>query len=1498
MSLPTAAPPPDSPSRAPADHHTASAIDRSFTSLAYDAPDTAQHTTKNNARDVSTTHDAHLSSDSILDNSLTSPQPVANLDQSRLDSDGSVLFDPHVKKHLMDIESSFIPEASPRANPSAPAPGADDTYLFGGSPGRPTNIQKTPAIAEERSSETGLPTTARQETVLMEQGSFEESEVGPEDSTDISHVQSSPAAAAKQRNINRVVTTAPKESFEDSHTSGIEQSLEKIESPPQMPVLNLDNGIENALHANMKSPPQNTRVSKRPSFLQNRQASQRSSISSIAARSDISGGTDITLGADFALQSGGALPANASTNGHSTLSRLPSLGSIASLTSSQSETAPIFGRTRSSTSGTGIGLDSALTRLDEEHPITPRGGSMMAPSDTVIAQHIRNIHVPETIAREYRAKHSTTRSPERRQAIGLSYSTRSKHNLTLKEQNSKIDKLSKENFDLKLKIHFLDQALQNRSDEGVKEMISKNVQLQTDLANEKKENMSLRRKIRELEKKVKAQEEEPKERNEDADDDSLSEGEEKAEMEEEIIYLKETMQNMHAEMDRLKEENMNKEVEKRRLAEYVRSMGERRTSEPSSAVEETIEMWKDLLQAETARREAADEDAANLREDIRKIKLEHNTALSNNSVRNVYNVSKRQSTAYGARSEAGFSEAPSDLNGGGVDSRASTAVDQLKHENAELRRDLSAQTSMLTSRNRERERLQQEIEDLKIHHRRGGLMDVRSVAGDSIFDRSVSRAHQRSTSRASGVTRAETHISDEQAEQLERKMGTLRDELAQVKMLNQDLEKALNEQIDHLESLERDNLQLKEEGTMAVEDLRLLQSERDELLLSIQEKDTDFETLRGQAVESIEELEAELEQRKGDFEALQAELKTVSESAVNLEDELNASRKNEEGLQQQLEEAEREMENLDQKIRDTTSKNERLDVQLENSQNEIAFLREEQEGDKIKIGELEASLAAAETRIEDMIAQSMEERRQRDAINSQEKAEVEKMFDEVNSDRAKLRRKLADKEKEADTWKERLETLESNLREALGDLNGTRSSLLKVRGFNHYKHLAILTKHLQDVTKLQRDLEHTLSALEIARQDLSEKDRLLRTRDALLESSGLETKRLTEALDKERQARRADRSAWELMQRNQQSLTRTIQQNDSRVSEVETARQADRRRFAQLEHTLKDQLAERNSLLSSLWNRLTTICGAEFVQRHGLGDISPSGDNLAKNWSQFARSISLAAKTVETMLGSFKTQIKNLDKTLSKEFQNLERALEIRSKRIDHLETMVRTSRQHAAAESIDVRSTSRASSRSAREDQYARVKSENKILKAEVQMFRNAQTPSQVPDRGSSTRGRRESSLMRHYSTSMVESPHLQSSPARMHSPVAVDPTVTVPAAHPTSHIPIPVRTDLESPTNNRRVSHHVAGTTIHTREPPSSSGGSLQPSEQRWVHRLKELERRLKSEREARLLDRSGARKRIEESEAEQERLRQKLEKEIERIHNLEEDRLLDDHPDELDV
>ncbi|KAF2664251.1 hypothetical protein BT63DRAFT_418376 [Microthyrium microscopicum] len=1436
-------------------------------SLAGAAPDANKHT----AQRISST------------NSNLPPLPD-DTDFSQLSADPSALLDHDVKNRLMDIESSFAPDPSPSALPIT-RPGADDTYLFGGSPGRTESLANGPLSDHQENTDSGAEPDGANET------------------SSLSDLPSSPAASAMKRRTAGASTRENK--FPNPQITSEQPSEPSSSHNIEDENAGLDIVVENEeAEASMGHP----RSSRRPQYLQNRHSSQRSSVSSIAARSDISGITESTIGADFplhssgadfAIQSGGAVPIPVSDKSGPSLSRLPSFGSeiSQSLHSSYGGSQPDFSRTRSSTSNAGMGrLDTALGRLDEDEPATPRVSSngISVPSDTVIARHVQGIQVPETIARQYREKHSTTRSPERRQLIGQSYSTRSKHNLTLKEQNSKIDKLSKENFDLKLKIHFLDEALHSRSDEGVKDMVQRNVQLQTDLANEKKDNSSMRRKIRDLERKLKSFEEKSAEKPHDSSEEETNEAdEEKAEMEEEIVYLRETLETTQTDVERLKEDNMSKELEKRRLAEYIKSMGDRRPSEPSSAVEETNDMWKDLLQAETARREAADEDAEHLREEIRKMKAEHANVTNNHSTHNVYNIQKRLTTTHTTRSD-GNSEVD-DANG--MISQASTLVDLLQQEKvglrrevAELRRDLSAQTSMLTSRNKERERLQQEIEDLKIHHRRGGVdgMGARSIAGDSIFDRSVSRAHQRSSSRASGMTRV-TQMSDPDRDELEKRFNTARDELAAVKMENQDLGTGLNKALDDLEEVEANMKQLMEENELLNTDLQGLQEERNELLESIELKDTEFQTLRDQAVLQIDQVEDELKEKNAEMNSLQEEHKTLSEQAVWLDDELNSSRRKEETLKQQLEEAEHEIEELEQKVSDLNTKNERLDVQLEGSQDEIAFLREEQEGDKIKIGELEGSLSAARTQIEDMLAQAAVERRQREALDSEEKAQIQTAMDELNGDVTshkddlrKLRKKLADKENEADNWKERLETLEANLREALGDLSGTRSSILK------------------DVTKLQRDLEHTLSALDITRQDLSEKERTLRTRDALLESAGLETKKLSELLDKERQARRLDQATFNQMQRSQQSLTRTIQQNDTRVSDIEGARQADRRKFNTLETQLKEQLAERNNLLFSLWNRLTTICGRDWNSRNPLGsEDPPTSDYISKNWPTFSRHIASALKAVETLYSLYRTQIRDLDRKYTKDFSNFEKALDHRTKRIDALEkTMSRQTEERAATD----RSASQASSR--KEDAVVKLKSENKLLKAEVQILRNtspARAP--VPERASSTRDhRRDSSLMRHYSTSAVEGVQ----PRHTHSPVAADPSITVPGA---SQIPLS-RTGSPSRRTSTHTSTHQS-TATHTSTHQSSShqqapqpaqspvipsthsrtssinSASMQPSEQRWVHRLKELERRLKQEREARLLDRSGARKRIEETEAEKESLRVQLEREIEKRQSLEGER-----------
>lgn len=1078
--------------------------------------------------------------------------------ESHTQSDGSVFDDREMKRQLMDIESSFLPETSAQVEAAQGPAGADDTYLFGGSPGnvRPqsgaadddsalrtvmanleelTKPKKKPKKLEVRSGDT--PTKPQAEdashvdsSILSEEPptpadayktpAVRRLDFDPDESMDVGAstsdaAPSSPSAEAARRNQARVapgdtVEQVPVEQARASQVlagAGSETTEDYARRPTSSAstvkapdFAQLEEGFSladdhdpttNITHISIPSLTASApKLSKRPSYLQHRHSSQRSSVSSFTNRSDISGdGTSTaSLGADYALQTGGAIPRSSGPHRNSLgLSRLPSLGSIASSMSGYSDSNP-WEKNRSVSAHSISGFlhpEGNLARLEEEvhnsttPPETPRAPSVQpsAPTDTAIARHIQNIQVPDTIAREFRQKHS--RSPDKRH-IGTPF-TRSKHNLTLKEQNSKIDKLSKENFDLKLKIHFLDQALQNRSDEGVKDMISKNVQLQTDLATEKKDNLSLRKKIRDLERRVKAQEDgfaTTKDIGSGSEDGKSDQSSKQVELEEEIEFLRERLETTETIVEQWQQEALQKEADNRRMADYIKTMREKSPSGESAGFDEAINMWKEDFEHERARREQvesrcqqAEAEAEKLREEVHRLKEQnqqmHQQFTTNHHSNKVYNSTRRVHQSFTTRSHSGSdgNEQVAPLSVGGT---SITLVDQLQNDNEKLQRDLHAQASMLTSRNRENLRLREENEGLKLTIRRG---DVGSIAGDSILERSISRNHMRSVSRASGATRM-TQMSDPEREDFEGKHAALRDELSQLKLSYKELDDQLNGHLDMLETAEIKVKELEKEIEAQTEDIQALANERDEALEMLQDKEQECEELRQEALDTVQRLESELEQKQQerdrilidlentteDFNALQQEMKNVSESLVQLEDDRDASLRKIQNLESELTDANEELGRQDKLLSDERSKNERLDIQLESCQGEIDFLREEQEGDKIKIGELESAHNIAQVtiqdekeRFKDLEERVSEERQQRDALDTQEKREVEKIMTDLNAqltklkdDNRKLRKNLSSKEVEAATWKQRLEELESSLREALGNLNGTRSSLLKV----------------------------------------------------------------------------------------------------------------------------------------------------------------------------------------------------------------------------------------------------------------------------------------------------------------------------------------------------------------------------------------------------------------------------------------------------------------------
>ena len=1442
-----------------------------------------------------------------------------------LEGEGASLDERAMRRHLMDDESSFLPETAPAPAVQHDLLGVDDTYVQLGKPGRtpPPDAMlphlTTPVLEADRRHMMG----SRDQPPMLEDEQ-EEHQLQTPESTDRSeeHMETydsqgkersmSPAAAAAQRSHSRNVSTGsvlishpqratsysmqsddhtpatsrPSSPATPSQRTGSRASTLRPDFSPRAQDIPLPQSeFDSSMATSTAASPRRLR----PGFLSSRQVSQISSRSTATMSSEFSG-SDTTVGADYALQTGGARPGSSSLNGsvrHSNfMNRMPSLGSDVSFITRDGDNFPTLGRLAN-----GFTRERLPTRYEEEEPETPRANTARndAPTDTVLAQRVESIQVPETIARDFRARHpslGTDRRPASSDGPGTAAGERPRKALTLKEQNGKIDKLSKENFDLKLKIHFLDQALRSHSDEGLQELIDKNVQYQTDLANERKESQSLRRKMRELERKTKELEaglENAMKVKHSARDDASDDEDPtlQAEMHEEILYLRQQLDHSENTVTTLREEMVTEKFEKRKMAEHMRSMAGTRP-ENNSGVRETMDMWQDLLNAETGRREQAEEDARKLREELTNMRIERASPV-------ITRADKRMSRGSRLSHVQSFDDESEYTNGVNGSESSHTLVEQLKHENAELRRDLGAQTSMLTSRNRERERLQQEIEDLKLLQRKSD--GSRSVAGDSIFERSISRAHQRAPSRVSD----HTAVTEAERDDWDKKEGQLRDQNAELRLKFQELERTHNTHLQYVSALEGDFQEMEQELNDVNEDLKALVVERDDALQSSEELQAEYERLEQEAVGEIDKLEKEaetlhtqlqdalkkaqrtqtkLEHATDGYKGLQGELREITQSVMNLEDEKQANMRTIETLEQQIGETEDELQKWEEKCKELDQKNRKLEITQESLHSEITFLREEQEGDKIKIGELEDALNAAEQNIQDeqeklkeLEDEIVQERQQRDVLENKSKEEVQKVLDDLNTDGAKskdevrkLRRALSAKEVEAGTWKQRLEDLEQSFRHALGDLSGTKQSMLG------------------DIEKLQRDLESTATQLDRTKMDAADKDRLLRHRDGLLESTSLESRRLSDLLDKERSARKHDLEQFERSSRGQATHMRTIAHHESRVLELETAFSQDKRKMAALEQQYREQLSDRNTLLLALWNRLSTVCGTEWATNHSLisGEV-PSTEVIGRSLPAFNKNIIAAVKKIEHLMGDFKLRIRSVEKDLWKDYQTLEHNLDLRIRRMDGLERAVHEAQARLAEQEAQHqqrpqanRSVSTRSINVKGTEEIGKLKSEVKILKAELKFHR--QHPSAMAQQmlhqerqqglhpmharrlssggsGSSLGGKPPSpartimnQLLRHHSSSAVE--QMPSAPLDL----------------------------MEQGNNNSPLASipQSRSQSIQLATPP------IQPSEQRWIHRLKEMERRLKAEREARLLDRRGARQRLEEGRAENEELRILLDRE----------------------
>ena len=537
-----------------------------------------------------------------------------------LPEEASTLEEREIRKRLMDEDSTFLPPLSPFTGS-----GRYDTLTSGSfrsSPDTATQERRT----NEQSSDDNFPKTAMQQPIRQSPragqtpaspetppGMYQTPAPGREESPQES-MSSSPTAQAASRRPSRptsmtsidgyktakdekqfVQPKAPKPVDGEetprenrSRQSTFSQDTE-TPTPKQMAFDDQNAGVDRDTESTDLD---STRSRKRPKFFSSRVATQTSSFSTYTTTST-QGDYDVNVGADYALQTGGAAPFGGSTSARPRMdySRTTSLGSMASGISGLSDDGRIESR---------AGMEVGMQTLSEEGPsivneeglfapTTPRvvSNSTEIPTDTVLAQRVKDVEVPASAAREYKHRHRSS-SPDKRIAAPTPSISRNSRHLTLKEQSGTIDRLTKENFDLKMKITFLSDSLNKRSPEGVASLVNENADLKAAKVTSAKEVRDLKRSIRDLERTLRRREVELDEfsRNavKEAHTGTLEQDVSSPEMEE-LVFLRDRVVSYDVEIEKVRHE---KYEQKRETDKLARLLDYRRSHDTDTAVQEEI----------------------------------------------------------------------------------------------------------------------------------------------------------------------------------------------------------------------------------------------------------------------------------------------------------------------------------------------------------------------------------------------------------------------------------------------------------------------------------------------------------------------------------------------------------------------------------------------------------------------------------------------------------------------------------------------------------------------------------------------------------------------------------------------------------------------------------------------------------------------------------------------------------------------------------------------
>ncbi|CEQ41037.1 SPOSA6832_02713 [Sporobolomyces salmonicolor] len=876
-------------------------------------------------------------------------------------------------------------------------------------------------------------------------------------------------------------------------------------------------------------------------------------------------------------------------------------------------------------------------------------------------------------------------------------------NMTLREQEKVIDELKKDNFSLKLKLHFYEQRLEKMAPSSVEQALRENIQLKVEFQTLRTELKRYKKLLLEGDKAIQNL---TNERDELMRKGSGGSGRSAREKE------------MERELKRLRERDAEREGWERKARELHKEVKQLRANGGAEDVEDLRAQLEDVLsesdELQHRLRDATDE-LDELRDEVASLRRD----LADQA---------DQSIGAGDRSRGTIRR----------------EVEKLEQENASLRSQVSAQLTMLSTRNDEKDALREQVEHLK--------QDLVALENElDVATRAQTKRDREGPGDHGGKSR----------EELEEELNAYRDRATSLSLELEDVKTKLDEKEREIEELladwdEKDEVhkeeirRVDEEWREEVEGARAGEREAKEILedreADVQDLADRVETLMRQLAEKEAEMAADAEE----VEALTHDLQKLGAQIFALEEEGDEKDKQMDDLRNELAAVDKELEDkqavhdqvvlaLKDKLASAKSRLSEVTIQHESATTESKFLREKVE-----------DLALVTAKLEEQARADAEEKR--------------KLQDEADEIMRALRKEEEERDADAQEWQRERDELERTWKREIDELEAASLALFPLARLwhrmliqyrsqdlrssqNDVKQLhALLATRESDIQSLQdtlngletasrrqgesatsdrfalelemgrakRDLARAQKELEQIKEELDERVRAAKEKELQLatlvrfsfprpfrrikfltscgRSQQSENRDLATQLASQTQSRLALAEKHDMTSKTLRDTLLELTSARDRLRVVEGQLSTDHRELSRTENQYRDQLTERNTLLLTVYQYMERIAGPEKVcraiprhslQRLRLADPSTvpqrkAGEHSSppkpfNNFTIFHDRLIERLKGISTLQMSFERRAKELEGKFVAEVESLKKQQERRNKQIDGFEASIRT---------------------------------------------------------------------------------------------------------------------------------------------------------------------------------------------------------------------------------